>query len=148
MSSWPISRTSKRLNEGDDEGAGSPVTRRLLWAQVRNREQADIMTPGFGAPITHYFNHQFINTVGGINNAYSNNPNFAQVPYPWFKFNDRPFATAFEVENVPWAAHHNVFQRFSITSAADDPYTNVDDGFGHLPNLFHASSGDWNAGQR
>ncbi len=129
------------LERGNSETTGLPaIQRRLLWPLARNNEQTDIVDVG-AVVSNHYFNRQFMAESIGELNTFFNDPAFATVPYPWMMFHNRPYVSQLELASVPWANNFNVFERFSITTSAEDPFTNVDDGFGHLPNTFHATQG-------
>lgn len=105
---------------------GRPVTKRRLWRQTLLADRKytslpSLMTaselPGAG----HYFNRLLTRSLGGLNYWYSN-PNwepalgsvFANLPFPWLTWNDRPYVSQYELMQVPATSSYELLRRYDF----------------------------------
>jgi len=148
--------TEARLAGGVTDGNTrlSSIERGELAADIESTDTARRQFFRFDSPLTiaadagavtgsHNFDYSFAgeSTLGGPNASFIN----STVPLGWLTWNNRPYANALELANVPFLSNEGVVRNFA---RADDEFTPPngdtsadeafafffgDDQFGHLP---------------
>ncbi|MEM9410178.1 MAG: hypothetical protein AAGA30_03640, partial [Planctomycetota bacterium] len=119
---------------------------RMLWKTAYEGLDAEDMNEVPGTTADHHLPNELIHSFGSINSKYVNESPTSQpdlqLPFAWLTWNNRPFASAYELANVPYTSSYFLTNRFDISmvksqvsSISDGPYsipTVVDPG-GTLP---------------
>jgi len=114
--------------------AAESAPRARVYAFTGNRYSPSTTEPAEGPPSQnpdYYWPYELRHTLGYLNEAtgsptvpaagYAGAP---PLPYPWLTWNDRPFASAYEILNVPASAPSRLgyeFSAWSITNRFYDP---------------------------
>lgn len=128
----------------------SPGVRQLWKHQNNPGNLVDVPMGGGGQ---HYFNRELQSTFGFLNENYGPifNPNVNDPrngfpessvisPFPWLQWNNRPFASQYELTSVPRSKSYRLPRDYTVyTNAGNDPYRVTPSAFGHLLNFFETS---------
>lgn len=115
-----------------------------IWTPAVETVNAPQTSPTDGS-ITGYFQSQFGETLGYLNNVDGMTPGTEgrpSTPFPWLVWNDKPFVSQYGLMQVPASSPARLPLEFgnSITTSVNDPYTHARRPFGHLLNFFHGNA--------
>ena len=122
----PINIDNLSTFERTEKDSPMPEEEALLW-KTSVLGDVDEETPARTAMgASHVLDFEFINSLGRINDFYTNN-NTGTNPFPWLAWNNRPFANRYELTNVPYTSAHWLTRLFGVRSTTNsDTYTATD----------------------
>ncbi|MEL7497567.1 MAG: hypothetical protein AAFN77_08150 [Planctomycetota bacterium] len=111
--------SERRVEQNVDAGEVTANRHRLLFRNDKNGYVSAMARAinDFGGLDDHVFSRNLVESLGQLNRAYRDAGTADQRPFSWLQWNNRPFASAVEMVNVPFCSSFELTSRFSNSDA-------------------------------